>query len=340
MPETVHDLLSEGIFSVEAPGTARWKASLPQVFAALAAGQPLEFCALEPYQLHAWHAFLVQLAALAWWSSGAGDQAPVDSARWTHLLRRLTAESETAWCLVVPDLSQPAFMQPPVPEGSIRQWPNGTRWPDEIDVLETAKNHDVKSRRVSAAAPEHWVYAMVSLQTMQGYSGKNNYGVARMNGGYGSRPGIAAARDPAWPTRFSRDVHLLLSRRPERYSSSATIAKQAWRCCGWSLGTGPTPLRSSNSTPSSSRSAAASALSTTAVQSSRVGQRPAIRGLQQTNSRAILAIHGFRSACGMPPRSPRRICTTKLFSRLSSAAISSPVRRARSGPKTALRRCS
>lgn len=216
MPDSAWDLLTEGIFTVDSPGTGRVKASLPQVLAALAAGQAVEFSALGAHQLHAWHAFLVQLAALALLSGGT-DERPASDAQWAHLLRLLAAGKGSAWHLVVADLSEPAFMQPPVPEGSLRKWPHGTRWPDEIDVLETAKNHDVKTRRIASPAPEHWVYALVSLQTMQGYSGKNNYGIARMNGGYGSRPGIAAAHDPAWTTRFTRDVRVLLAQRPELF---------------------------------------------------------------------------------------------------------------------------
>ena len=48
---------------------------------------------------------------------------------------------------------------------------------------------------------------------MQGYSGKLNYGIAKMNGAYGNRPLFATARDIGWATRWRRDVSLLLAQR-------------------------------------------------------------------------------------------------------------------------------
>jgi CRISPR system Cascade subunit CasA len=66
---------------------------------------------------------------------------------------------------------------------------------------------------MTAPRPEHWAYSLVTLQTSGGFDGRMNYGVARMNGGYGNRPSIAAARDPGWSTRFIRDVGILLSCR-------------------------------------------------------------------------------------------------------------------------------
>jgi CRISPR system Cascade subunit CasA len=116
---------------------------------------------------------------------------------------------------VVEDLAQPAFMQPPVPERSLAKWKNATTCPDEVDLLVTAKNHDLKMRRVGHPQPEHWAYALISLQTMEGYGGSKNYGIARMNGGYGNRPCLAVARDARWATRFMRDVQLLQAERPK-----------------------------------------------------------------------------------------------------------------------------
>ena len=164
---------------------------------------------MQPYQSHAWHAFLVQLGALAAFHAGLSDVAALrDAEQWAKALRALTDGRDGPWCLIVPDLKAPAFMQPPVPEGSIATWKddNATATPDAIDLLATAKNHDVKMERIVAPAPEHWIYALVTLQTMQGFSGRDTYGIARMNGGVSNRPAFAVARDLAWPTRFVRDA--------------------------------------------------------------------------------------------------------------------------------------
>lgn len=212
MPEPLHNLLTEPVFSLTRNGSAA-AATLPEVFSALANREPLEFSALQPHQTHAWFAFLVQLGALAGFRMR--DTALDDAGRWTAALRVLTDGRNEPWCLVVPDLNAPAFMQPPVPEGSIARWKddNATATPDAIDVLATAKNHDVKMERMAAPRLEHWVYALVSLQTMQGFSGRDNYGIARMNGGFSNRPSFGAARDLSWATRFQRDTSLLLATR-------------------------------------------------------------------------------------------------------------------------------
>ena len=146
MPEVRHNLLIEPIFGVEWPDGRREGLSLPDVLARLGDGAPIEFTALQAHQMHAWHAFLVQLAAIAVHEAGDGSVRR-DAENFRGLLRALTGGREEPWCLLVEELSQPAFMQPPVPEGSIEKWKNATASPDEIDLLVTAKNHDVKMRR-------------------------------------------------------------------------------------------------------------------------------------------------------------------------------------------------
>ena len=59
--------------------------------------------------------------------------------------------------------------------------------PDELDVLITAKNHDLKRSAGRPGAAQDWIFALVSLQTGEGYGGSGNHGIARMNGGSSSR---------------------------------------------------------------------------------------------------------------------------------------------------------
>lgn len=235
MPENHYNLLIKPLISVSRTGSGRSTFTLAEVLAALARGEPIEFAALQPYQFHAWHAFTVQLGALAALRAGVSDVAALDdAARWVEALRALTDDHDEPWCLIVPDLKAPAFMQPPVPEGSIADWKteNATATPDTIDLLETAKNHDVKMERITAPAPEHWIYALVSLQTMQGFSGRDNYGIARMNGGVSNRPAFAAACDLGWPTRFVRDANLLIKARGE-IAATHSFDPETGRCLLW-----------------------------------------------------------------------------------------------------------
>lgn len=176
----------------------------------LAAGELSDFPAAQAHQLEPWSMFLTQLAAIALRCSGRRDLGLSES-DWCSAILGLTNGSHEPWCLVVEDLSKAAFFQPPVPEGTVEKWKQADH-PDDIDVLVTAKGHDVKPSRISAADVEAWCFALMTLQTMQGYSGgAGGYnGIARMKGGYGSRPRVGNAPDLTLASRFSRDVNVLL----------------------------------------------------------------------------------------------------------------------------------
>lgn len=206
------NLLADELLTLRSGSSERRRRSLPQLLAALAGGAAVEFAHLQPHQSHAWHAFLVQLAALAVHRTGSSE-LPDDPGRWRELLLALTDGEEAPWCLVVSDPARPAFMQPPIPEGDVEAFGKESTTPEAIDLLVTAKNHDVKRERFTAPQADHWIFAMVALQTMEGFSGRDNYGIARMNGGFASRPGIAAVPDLRWSSAFRRDVSLLLARR-------------------------------------------------------------------------------------------------------------------------------
>jgi CRISPR system Cascade subunit CasA len=197
--------------------------------AALARDEVESFPALRPHQGPAWHMFLMQLAALALHRAGKMD-IPEQEDDWLSLVRGLTpgfAEDEP-WCLVVDDRSKPAFLQPPVPADV--KLANPVPTPDVLDLLITARNHDLKQKTARQAEAQDWVFALVSLQTSEGYGGKFNQGIARMNGGSSSRPMLGlgplpretgrtmAVRFGAW---FRRDVGALLESRDnelERHS--------------------------------------------------------------------------------------------------------------------------
>jgi len=208
-----YNLLDERLFTVRTTGDDVRSLSLPAVLDALHHDTVASFLALQNHQTHAWHSFLVQLAALAIHRSGLGH-APDEAPGWEESILNLTDGMHEPWTLVVSDLSHPAFMQPPVPEGTLTGF-KARRYVDEIDVLNTARNHDVKARRICRSAPELWIHTLVSCQTMQGYAGRGNYGIARMNSGYGSRPAVAYAPDIRPGSRFVRDLGILLQHREE-----------------------------------------------------------------------------------------------------------------------------
>lgn len=205
-------MLREALLSIRSTDGAS-SADLPEVLVRLGSGEPLEFPAIRPHQAHPWHAFLVQLGALV--AARTGEPNLGRSADdWRQALLDL-AGGDDAWALTVDDMTKPAFMQVPIPEGQWGRYKPAAETPDDLDMLVTAKNHDVKHHVMAAARTEHWVYALVTLQTFQGFSGRGNYGVARMNSGFGSRPGLAAAPDLGWAERFARDVQVWLDTRPE-----------------------------------------------------------------------------------------------------------------------------
>lgn len=194
--------------------------TLPGVLAALARDEIESFPALRPHQAMFWHMFLVQVGALALHRAGIAVP-PKDEESWCTVLRGLTPDfaDDTPWCLVVQDQTKPAFMQPPVPKGVILK--NDVPTPDAVDLLITSRNHDLKQAVAIDAAPEDWVFALVALQTGEGYGGAGNQGIMRMNGGSSSRPMLTLAPRPAggkamtprpgaW---FCRDLRVLLEDR-------------------------------------------------------------------------------------------------------------------------------
>lgn len=211
-----HSLLDDGLFTIRQADGAPHAVSLPEILQRLATNNVLSFDALQMHQQQPWYAFLVQLAAMGV-ARAHGGTLPESADAWREVLLRLADGKEAAWHLVVENPAEPAFLQPPIPEGSINEvgFKADIPTPDQLDVLITSKNHDVKSTRVLHPQPEHWVYALCTLQTMEGFLGRGNYGVVRMNGGFGNRPLVGLAPDLTWGARFRRDVKVLLDERAE-----------------------------------------------------------------------------------------------------------------------------
>ena len=190
--------------------------SLPEVYATMAQDRVAAFPALRPHQRHAWHAFLAQLATIARHRTDT-SLPPQTSADWQALLRGLTSEyaNDEPWCLIVEDPTKPAFMQCPSPNG-LNDYRGRVTTPDDLDVLVTSKNHDVKRAIALSGAPEDWIFALIDLQTMAGFLGSGNYGIARMNGGFSARPclGLAPAKGLVGAHLF-HDVQRMIAGRDQ-----------------------------------------------------------------------------------------------------------------------------
>ena len=211
------NILTEPLIRFDHSRGMRLEASLPEVYAALMADEVNAFPALRPHQRHAWHAGLVQLGAMAMHHAGLSDP-PTDLNVWLRLIRDLTSDypNDEPWCLVVEDITKPAFMQPPARSKEREQdYKNMVSAPDELDMLVTSKNHDLKSSVAVAAGVDDWVFALITLQTMEGFSGAGNYGVSRMNGGLGNRPAFTLAPlGGATGAHVRRDIVALLEHHP------------------------------------------------------------------------------------------------------------------------------
>ena len=209
----MYNLLTDPLIRVRLPAGVTDTLSLPGVLAALSSRGIESFLGLLPHQRHAWYAFLVQLSAIVLQRTEMSLSDSPDT--WRELLRSLTSEyaDDEPWQMVVEDLSAPAFLQPPIPEASLTGFDNSFAFPDKIDMLVTTKSHDVKMTRIHTPQPEHWLYALITLQTLQGFSGNKLYGISRMNGGLGNRPCVGIIPTLAWGDRFRRDIRVLLDTR-------------------------------------------------------------------------------------------------------------------------------
>ncbi len=208
--------------------------SLPQLLAAMAADEVRDFPALRPHQRHPWHAFLVQLGAIALHHAGHTQPWP-SAADWRAALLALTPDDPDGapWCLVAPP-DRPALLQAPVPGENPAKWNNLLHAADALDILVTSKNHDLKATRARHAQADDWLFALLSLQTQEGFLGSGNYGVSRMNGGFASRPGVGVAMVGAWGQRWQSDITSLLAQR-ERIASDYGLAPEGGHTLLWLL---------------------------------------------------------------------------------------------------------
>lgn len=224
----MHDLLTGPVIPVVTTGWDKPVGkTLPGVFSALMRDKVQAFHGLARHQRQAWYQFLAQLGAIA--VSHAGTQtAPRRENEWRELLAALTpGAAETAWSLVVPNRAAPALLQPPTQRAGEGDYTVDT--PDELDIVVTAKNHDRKRGQTREGPLHLWLYALVTLQTQGGFAGRGRYGIARMNGGYGSRVLVELCPGSRWGPRVERAIRMLVHHRPHVVTS---VSKAPYRAQG------------------------------------------------------------------------------------------------------------
>jgi CRISPR system Cascade subunit CasA len=169
--------------------------SLPGVIAACAEADPelraVSFPALRAHQAPAFHAFLAQISAMGLRRLGRETLPGADEDVWREVFRELTKvefPDDEPWCLVTPP-DKPALLQPPVAGGDMSGFSDdkSARTPDELDLVVTAKNHDLKSSRLFDSRADDWIFALVSLQTQGGHGGRGYKLTVRLRGSYNAR---------------------------------------------------------------------------------------------------------------------------------------------------------
>ncbi len=208
------NILTDSLIRINVAGST-YPASLPETYAALMDDKVDAFPALRPHQRHAWHAFLVQLGVMAMHQDGL-DEPPKDAAEWLRVIRALTPgyPDDEPWQLVVDDITKPAFMQPPASSAEReKDYKSSVATPDELDMLVTSKNHDLKAAVATQADPDEWLFALVTLQTMSLQNGRGNYPISRIRSAYSGRPAFSLAPPGRTGAHVLRDIKALQKHR-------------------------------------------------------------------------------------------------------------------------------
>lgn len=203
------NILTEAVIRIHTSTGSQEISSLPGVYAALIQDEVEAFPALRPHQRHAWHAFLVQLGAMAMHWAGL-IEPPADANEWQRIIRGLTHDDEP-WQLVVDDITKPAFMQPPASSNDKwAEYKGRIATADGLDIISTSKNHDVKRGILDDAGTDDWLFALINLQTMGGQIGQGHYPISRMQSGWNSRTAFTLTSSIRWGGHIARDIAALL----------------------------------------------------------------------------------------------------------------------------------
>ncbi|MBR9814674.1 CRISPR-associated protein Cse1, partial [bacterium] len=213
-----YNLLTDKLIRATVGDGTKHAFTLPELLGLLARDELVDLIAVRAHQRPVVEEFLTRIAVLACERAGL-SALPTDTDKWEAAVRGLTPSSsnDEPWCLVVDDQEQPAFLQPPQPADA-PPLKKTVHVPHDLDVLITARQHDVKAGITKPDDPEAWFYALILLQTQSGFLGAGNFGISRMNGGFSNRSlidlvpfggGICGA--------FRRNAQLLLKTLPSMH---------------------------------------------------------------------------------------------------------------------------
>lgn len=232
------NLLTDPVFGVRYADDRLDDLTLPHLLAVSQKGEDIVLTGCRPHQRHAIHAFLVSLAFFVWMREQV-TELPQDPDWWEEVLRRVAGGDEP-WMLVRDDPSEPAFMQPPASDFDPDGWKILVT-PDEADTLNSAANHSLKRRTIGHPRPEHWVYALISAQTIKNSGDCRYIGASRVPPSGRSFVGLSPGHN--WGARFVRDVRVWKREWPNLvnaygYASSPTKGYALLWLLDWN-----TPLR-------------------------------------------------------------------------------------------------
>lgn len=167
-----------------------------------------------------WHRFLVRCAAKALHELGssADEASSQDRRQLTTRIEEVLAGAtggRRAWHLWVSDPSEPAFLQPPTPDGQ----PASDSYREEsLSFLSTAlgsKNHERKVDTARTLPAEETAYALIEFQSGVVFGGRKNYESQLMGSSTGAGSGtpfMGGRIGSDLRTTFRHDVEALLER--------------------------------------------------------------------------------------------------------------------------------
>lgn len=202
----MYSLLQDPFIRVTLTGCEPRLMTLPEIYAAFLKDEVESFPGLRPHQRAGWHMLLAQLGAIATYRYGTSLKT---AKAWREALTRIAPAP--AWDLIGEEDAAPAFLQPPM-SAPYREG-RRIRAADMLDILVTARNHAIKAGQATSAGPDSWLFALVTLQTMQGFSGNLLYGISRMNKGLGNRPFVGLAPSGGIGAHVMRDIRMMIAAR-------------------------------------------------------------------------------------------------------------------------------
>lgn len=210
----MYNLLEDALISISLTDGERTIVDLPSTLHYACSDLIASMDSLRPHQWQAWHCFATQLGAMALDISGR-SAIPDTQDEWRECLRKLTPEwtNDEPWHLIGDLDEAPAFMQFSIQKEVVKSYKRSYSTPDELDMLITSKNHDLKSASMTECKPEDWLYSLICLQTTEGFLGRGNYGISRMNGGFASRSFVGLAPQGGLGAHIRRDIVELLDQK-------------------------------------------------------------------------------------------------------------------------------